>query len=177
MKNMIFAVLTCLSMTSAPASAQAVRSTVSASNGTQVTVYSDDFANRYEYTAPVINIPDGFVLVATVRKGGTAQAVHLSGSFSYIGEWRRYNSALFRGGDQARFIEAGRDVGRCFSSRYSRASCSLNESFKIELSNDEIQKHSRDGKLAIQVRAQDTTTALIEVPVAYIEAVKEVSGR
>lgn len=160
-----------------PAYAQAVKSTVTASNGIEVTVYSDDFANRYEYTAPTISVGDAHVYVATVKKGGVAPAPYLTGFFMYSGEWRRYNSALYRGGDTATFIEAGRDVGSCRSSRYSRPSCTLTESFKIELSPAEIKTHSLDGKIALQIRAQDTSATIIEVPVAYLDAVNEVSKR
>lgn len=159
-----------------PAHAQAVKSTTTASNGVEVTIYSDEFANRYEYTAPSIKIDDGFVMVGTVKAGGTAAAANLSGAFVYAGEWRRYNSALFKGGDPAKFIEAGRNVGQCHSSRYSRPSCTLNESFKIEITPAELNKHAVDGKIAVQVRAQDTTATIIEVPIAYIDAVNEVAG-
>lgn len=159
------------------ANAQAVKSTVTASNGVEVTVYSDDFANRYEYSAPSIDLPDGFVLVAAIKKAGVVSGPELTGSFIYSGEWRRYNSALYKGGDQAAFVEAGRDVGRCTSSRYSRPSCTLRESFKIGLTAEDIKKHAQDGILAIQVRAQDTTTALMSVPVSYISAINEVAGK
>lgn len=161
----------------APASAQSVKSAVTASNGAEVTVYSDDFANRYEYTSPTIKTSDGFAFIGVVKKAGVAPEPELIGSFVYSGEWRRYSSALFKGGDPATFIEAGRDVGRCSSSRYSRPSCTLTESFHIKLTLDEIKKHAEAGVVAVQVRAQDTTTALIEIPVAYIDAVREVSKR
>lgn len=163
--------------TAAPVAGQAVKSTVTASNGVEVTVYSDEFANRYEYSAPSIDVSDGFVLVATVKSGGKAPPPYLAGSFVYSGEWRRYHAALFRGGDPAEFIERGRDVGRCHSSRYSRPSCTLSESFRIELTPEQIKKHGQDGKIAVQVRAQDTTATVIEVPIAYIDAVNEVAKR
>lgn len=162
---------------SSAAEAQSVKSTVTASNGVAVTVYADEFANRYEYTAPSITAGDGFVLVATVKKAGVAPPPHLTGAFIYSGEWRRYNSAIFRGGSPAKFIEESRNVGRCSSSRYSRPSCTLTESFKIELTPTDIAKHAENGKVAIQVRAQDTSTTIIEVPVAYIDAVNEVAKR
>lgn len=163
--------------TASPAYAQAVKSTVTASNGVEVTVYSDEFANRYEYSAPSIKSGDGLILVATIKKGGVAPPPHLTGFFIYSGEWRRYNAAIFKGGDTANFIEAGRDVGSCRSSRYSRGSCTLTENFKIELTPEDVKKHGQDGKLAIQIRAQDTSTTIFEVPVAYIDAVNEVAKR
>lgn len=157
--------------------AQAVKSIVTASNGVEITVYSDEFANRYEYSSPLIRAADGFVMVATVKKGGVAPPPHLSGFFVYSGEWRRYNAAIFKGGDTVNFIETGRDVGRCSSSRYSRPSCTLTENFKIELTPQDVKNHGHDGTLAIQVRAQDTSTTIFEVPVAYINAVNEVAKR
>ena len=162
---------------SSPANAQAVESTVAASNGVEVTVYSDEFANRYEYSAPAVKLVDGFVLVSTVKKAGTVAPVQLVGAFTYSGEWRRYTSAIYRGGDAANYTDTGRNVGRCSSSRYSRPSCTLTEQFSIEVSSDDIKKHAQDGSLAIQVRAQDTTTALLNVPLVYFQAVEEVSHR
>jgi len=160
-----------------PSFSQAVKSTITASNGIAISVYSDEFANRYEYSAPKIDIPDGFVLVGAIKKGGVANPPTLQGAFIYSGEWRRYSSALFRGGDRAAFVALERNVGRCSSSRYSRPSCTLTEEFRIDLSTDDIRKHSEGGVVAIQVRADDTTTAIIEVPVAYIDAVNEVEAR
>lgn len=162
---------------SAPAIAQGVASTSVASNGVQVDVYSDDFANRYEYSAPVVKIEDGFLLVATVKKGGVAPDPHITGTMMYSGDWRRYETALFRGGEVAKFTSTGRNVGRCSSSRYSRPSCSLNEGFRVDISAEDIKKHAQNGILAIQLRAQDTSTAIFEIPVSYFEAVKEVSKK
>jgi hypothetical protein len=159
------------------AQAEAVKSTVTASNGVDVSVYSEDFANRYEYSAPSIKADDATVLVATIKKGGVAPAPHLSGFVMYSGEWRRYNSALFKGGDPATFVEAGKDVGSCRSSRYSRPSCTLTESFNITLTPAEIKKHSENGRVSIQIRAQDTSSTIIDVPVSYLDAVTEVSKR
>ena len=161
----------------AQVAAQSVKSTVTASNGVQVTVYSDEFANRYEYSAPSVDLTDGFVLVASIKKGGVATPVYLTGTLIYSGEWRRYNSALFRGGDPAKFIEAGREVGRCQASRYSRASCTLSEGFKIQITPAEISKYAQNGVLAIQIRAQDTSTVMLQIPVSYFDAVAEVSKR
>lgn len=177
MRRIGLAAAVALVAAASPAAAQAVKSVVTASNGVPVTVYSDEFANRYEYTAPSVQADEAFVLVATVKKGGVAPPAELSGAIIYSGEWRRYTSALFKGGDPAKFVEEGRDVGRCSSSRYTRASCTLTESFKIELTPAEVQKHAQDGKLAIQIRAQDTSATILEIPTAYIDAVNEVAGR
>ncbi|MBA4760015.1 hypothetical protein [Sphingosinicella sp.] len=160
-----------------PVQAQSVKSVITASNGVEVTVYSDEFANRYEYTAPLIKTDDVNVLVGNVKKSGVTPAPHLTGFVIYSGEWRRYNSALFKGGDKANFIETGKDVGRCYSSRYSRPSCTLTENFRIELSPAEIKKHSQYGKIALQIRALDSSATIIEVPMTYIDAVNEVANR
>lgn len=161
--------------TSGLAQAQAVKSTVVASNGVEVTVYSDDFANRKEFTAPSVKVPDGTILVAALNRNGTKGVVGLTGYFVYSGDWRRYNSALFKGGDVATFRSTGRNVGRCSSSRYSRPSCILTESFGIDLTPAEIKAHEAAGILAVQVRAEDTSTAVFEIPLAYIKAVAEVA--
>lgn len=154
---------------------EAVKSVVTASNGVEVTVYSDDFANRKEFSAPSVKVENGQVLVAAINKGGLKGTVELTGFFIYSGEWRRYNSALYKGGDAAKFVSTGRDVGRCSSSRYSRPSCTLTENFVINISPSEIKAHDVGGIVAIQVRAEDTSTAIFEVPTAYIKAVAEVA--
>lgn len=158
-----------------PATAQAVRSQVHASNGILVDVYADEFAGRYEYSAPTIDFADGFALVAAVVRPGKDGEVGLQGSFSYRGDWRYYSSALFRGGDPVTYIEGSRDVGSCSGSRYG-GGCRLSEGFFIEFTPEEVEKHAQNGTLDIQVRAQRAgATAMISVPVTYIEAVREVS--
>lgn len=157
------------------AAAQAVKSTVTASNGVEVTVYSDDFADRKEYTSPYVKQADGQLMAATVRTKGITRPIELTGFFIYSGEWRRYASALFKGGDAAEFKSTGRDVGRCSSSRYSRPSCTLTESFNIALTPADIIKHGEGGTVAIQIRAEDTSTAIFEVPVSYLKAIAEIA--
>lgn len=161
-----------------PACAQAVRSEVVASNGVTVTVYADEFANRYEYSAPSIDVQDGFALVSKVDRGDTKGPIYLGGSFLYSGEWRYYDSALFRGGDAAEFTSTGREVGRCSSSRYSRPSCSLREGFRIDFTAEDVANRAQDGQLGVQIRAGRSAQAvLVSIPVSYIEAVREVSSR
>ncbi|WP_140419448.1 hypothetical protein [Sphingobium sp. Z007] len=150
---------------------------MSASNGVEVSVNSDEFAGRHEYTAPLIKLPDGFVLVAGVKKAGISGAAFLTGYLAYIGEWRRYSSALYRGGNPAKFTNTSREVGRCHSSRYSRPTCTLSEGFKIEVSAEDIRQHAQNGTLSIQVRADDTSTVMLEVPVSYFDAVNEMLKR
>lgn len=177
MKQIRAAIACAVIIAATPAQAQAVKSVVRASNGVEVTVYSDEFANRYEYSAPSVESGDGHLMVATIKKGGVAPAPHLTGFFVYAGEWRKYVSALFRGGDAAQFIEGSRNVGSCASSRYSRGSCTLSETFKIEVTPAELVKHGKDGTIAVQVRAQDTSATVFEIPTAHFDAVKEVSSR
>lgn len=162
---------------SATAFAQSVKSVVASSNGVDVTVYSDDFAQRYEYTAPSISMAEGFVLVAAIKKAGSITPAYATGTIMYSGEWRRYTNAIFRGGDPAKFTVTDRNVGRCSSSRYSRPSCTLSEGFDISFTAADVKKYSQDGILAIQLRAQDTSTVLVNIPVSYIDAVNEAVGR
>lgn len=157
------------------AQGQAVKSTVAAANGVVVDVYSDDFAARKEFTSPEVKAGDGQIMVATISKGGVASPIELSGFFVYSGEWRRYSNAVFKGGDVANFISTGRDVGRCSSSRYSRPSCTLSESSKIALTPADIRSHNIDGVVAIQIRADDTSAVIFEVPMAYFTAVADVA--
>jgi len=162
----------------ADASAQSLRSEVTASNGVVVTVDSDEFANRYEYSAPQVAIDDGFVLVSRLIRADTIGPVYIGGGFIYSGDWRFYDSALFRGGDPAEFISAGRDVGRCSSSRYGRPSCTLTEAFLIKLTPKDVATRGVDGKVALQIRSGRTmATVLLEVPTSHFDAVMEVSAR
>ncbi|MEN5176341.1 hypothetical protein [Brevundimonas diminuta] len=175
MKNLVFTALLSVAIASS-ASAQSVKSTQTSSSGTPITIYADEFAERFEYTSPSIESGDGQMMVARTDKGQDKGNVKLIGFFVYSGDWRYYDSALFRGGARANFQEAGRDVGRCHSSRYSRPSCTLTEQFSISVSPEEIAQHSRDGKLDIQVRSgRSTETAIFSVPTAYFDAVREVA--
>ncbi|RYF08772.1 MAG: hypothetical protein EOO77_24915 [Oxalobacteraceae bacterium] len=45
----------------------------------------------------------------------------------------------------------------------------------IELTPAEIRAHDSSGIVAIQVRAEDTSTAVFEVPLSYFKAVAEVA--
>lgn len=45
------------------------------------------------------------------------------------------------------------------------------------LTPEDIKKHTQAGILAIQIRAQDTTTAIVEIPTSYLDAVEEVAKR
>lgn len=155
--------------------AQGVKSIFAATNGVNVTIYSDDFARRYEYSAPTIHLKDGFALVAKIKKGDVIVPAHITGSMMYSGEWRHYNSAIFRGGDAADFTVTNRNVGRCYSSLHSRATCTLSEGFNIKVGPDEIAKYSLNGILPIQIRAEDGSAEIISIPVAYFDAVNEAS--
>jgi hypothetical protein len=163
-----------------PAIGQSVKSVVAASNGVEVTVYSDDFADRHEYSAPSVKSSSnqGFVLVAKVDKAATKGAVNLQGTFIYSGDWRFYNNAIFKGGTAVDFTSTSRDVGRCHSSRYSRPSCTLSESFHITITPAQIKQFSANGVLPIQVRASKTAdTDMFEIPVSYFDAVAEVAAK
>jgi hypothetical protein len=159
-----------------PVAAQSVRSEVAASNGVIVTIHADEFANRYEYSAPAINFPDfgGFALVVRTRQSGIETPIRIVGAIMYRGEWRYYRTAIFRGGVPAAYTRVAGDVGSCSGSRYSRG-CSLSEQYSIDLTPEEVTRHTQDGRLQIQVRAVQGDPVMIDIPVSYIDAVTEVS--
>lgn len=159
----------------APAAAQSVESEIKASNGVVIELNADDFANRYEYTTPTIKLPQGFAFVAKIDRPGSTRGLHISGGFVYSGEWRRYSSALYRGGVAADFQSTDRDVVSCRGSRDS--GCILSETFRIELPQSAIDKYSANGSLDIQVRAQDASSVMISIPMEHIEAIKEVMAQ
>ena len=155
--------------------AHAAETKVTAANAVEVTINSDDFSERYEYVAPDIPIKEGGVsgsfFVAAVKKGKTPAIDAYQGFVIYSGDWRFYNSAVFRGGDVAKYT---RTTGEVVSCRYG---CTLSEKFTIDLSPAEIVKYANDGIIQVQVRAQNTQTFMISIPVSYIEAVNEVKKR
>ena len=159
-----------------PVAAQSVKSEVQTSEGVTVTAYKDDFAGRAEYTAPKIDFGGGsFALVALVVNNGNPSKVQIVGNIFYNGDWRYYNSAILRGGDVVKSSFADRNVVSCSGSRYSRG-CSLSEGFTLMLTDDQIENFAVDGKVAVQMRAQRGEAVIVEIPVAYIRAVKEAAG-
>lgn len=157
------------------AHAQMVETHLTATNGIVVDLNSDEFAGRYEYSAPSIKLNingggSGFALVAKIKKSNAFLPLSIQGSLLYTGEWRYYESAVFKGGDPVDYKPGARNVGSC------RYGCSLTEGFFIELSSADIVKHAENGIVAIQLRpTRSSATAMLEVPVAYIEAVNEVA--
>lgn len=168
--------LTALLAVAAIFSAVAGESVTPASNGVNVTVNGDDFAARYEYSSPAIHISgdgnSGVVLVVAVKKGGQVGAVYLTGFVMYSDDWRRYSKAIFKGGEPAALREGGKDVVSC-----SSRPCSLSETFHIDVTEAQIKKYAEDGKLSIQLRGQSADNFIVDIPVAYLEAVKEISRK
>lgn len=174
MRMLIATAFVCLSLASS-AEAQSVKSIVIASNGTQLTLYSDDFAQRYEYTAPSIDFEGmgGFALVAKVVKAKVTLPLEIVGSIMYRGEWRRYSAAILKGGESVDASFNDKDVVSCSGSRYG--GCSLREGFSLKPTQAQIIKYSEGGVLQIQLRAAAGEAVLVSVPVAYIDAVNEVA--
>jgi hypothetical protein len=161
-------------MLTAPANAEPVRSEVLASDTTKVTVYSDEFADRYEYTGPSVAVlardrTEGMVMVARKRAGGVSTPIYVTGFVMYPRDWRHYSTAVLRGGAALDFEKTGSDVN-CY-----RSSCTLTESFRFQITPEQIAAHAVDGKISIQVRAQSTDTLMIHIPVNHFTAVEEVS--
>lgn len=155
--------------------AQSVKSQVAASNGILVTVHSDDFANRYEYTGPDVAPADGYAFVARIDSGGERGRVKVIGAVYYRGDWRFYDRALLRGGEDVAYQEGGRDVVSCRASRYS--GCSVAERYTLSLTPEQIEKHAVSGILEVQLRSRSATTEMLRIPVDHFAAVNEVADR
>jgi hypothetical protein len=155
------------------ANAQMVKSQITASNGIRVDLNSDDFANRYEYSAPVIDVsgsPSGFVLVGKVKNKGILGGMTLQGAIMYGGDWHYYSSAVYRGGDPVDYKTTSRKVMSC------RYSCTFMEGFMIDLTPKDVISHAENGMLAIQIRAQASADVfMLQIPTTYIDAVNEVA--
>jgi hypothetical protein len=167
-------ILACITLATTTASAQMTKSQFTASNGVVVDVNSDDFAGRAEYSAPAIkfspeNGGSGYALVAKTRHAGKLGPLNIQGFIMYSGSWRFYSSAIFKGGAAATYAATGRDVGSC------RYGCTLTENFMIDLTPTQVEQHAENGVLAIQIRGKSADTAIIQVPVSYIDAVTEVA--
>jgi len=159
--------------THASAAQEVSKTTVTASNGVVVTKSADDFAKRFEYSSPAIkarSLHDAAVGAAVTRvsAAGKLLDIHVQGYLVYSGEWRHFDHAVFRGGATVNYTKIGSEVGSC------RGGCTLVETFVIQLTPTEVAKYAENGSLPIQVRSQGSDTALLEIPVSYIDAVNEV---
>lgn len=167
-----------LAMATHSSQAASEKSEVVASNGVSVSVHADDFAGRHEYTAPAIEFTaedgaDVTALVALVRQDGKPVGTpYVAGFVAYSDDWRRYKRAVFRGGAEAPIIQTGNEVISCRS-----RPCRLLEGFSIRPTKADIEAHSVDGVLEIQVRSERSKNFIIRVPVSYFEAVIELASR
>jgi hypothetical protein len=167
-----------LAMATHSGHATAEESEVVASNGVSVSVNADDFAGRHEYTAPAIEFTgeggaDVTALVALVRQDGKPLGTpYVAGFVAYSDDWRHYKRAVFRGGAEAPIVPTGNEVISCRS-----RPCRLLEGFSIRPTKADIEAHSVDGMLEIQVRSERSKNFIIRVPVSYFEAVTELASR
>lgn len=164
----------CLAL-SYPIHAQSTKSTLITSNGTEVTLYADEFADRFEFTAPPVKIDGGgFALVGATKKKGVVSEIFIAGSIYYRGDWRFYNSAIFKGGETANAVFNDRNVVSCSGSRYG-GGCSMREGFDITVSPAQLKKYAENGIIQIQLRSKSAYAQIISIPVNYFEAIKEVA--
>ena len=155
-----------------PGSAQSVKSEITTSSGIAVTLHADEFAGRYEYSAPIVNIDNrSYAIVVAVVEDGKVGPIMIVGSIMYTGDWRRYQTAIFRGGEEVESSFNDRDVVTCRGSRYG--GCSLREGFRLMPTAAQIEKYATDGKLAIQVRAQSSDAMVMTIPVSHVAAIEE----
>lgn len=172
--NKLWLILSSLALIPVSGHAQMIKSEVTASNGVVIDRNADDFAQRFEYSAPTIDFKSqngatGAAFVAKIRKGGALGNLNIQGFIMYSGEWRMFKSAVFRGGDAVNYTRTSGNVGSC------RYGCSLTENFSIDLTPAQIAKYAENGQIAVQIRSEATDTAILNIPVSYINAVNEVA--
>lgn len=173
MRNFLYGLLAIVMATASHA--QMAKSEKAASNGVEISVNSDDFAGRYEYTAPTIRFKDGFALIAIIKEGEEVRGPYIMGNMMYSDQsWRRYDQAILRGGEKVDAVFADRDVISCRGSRYS--GCTYSEGFQITLSADQLRRLSEVGTLDIQLKGVPGSEVILTVPASYFAAVKEVAG-
>lgn len=157
-----------------PASAEMTKTQYTAPNGVIVTVNTDDFAGRREFSSPEVKFNldgggEGGALVGRVFNEGKLMDLTIQGFAIYSGDWRHYSSAIFKGGVPAKFHRAGSDVGSC------RYGCTLSEDFIIDITPEEAKAHAENGVVAIQIRGGPGATAIMQIPESYFEAVNSVA--
>lgn len=161
----------------APATSQIEPTEITAQNGQEVVLHSDEFADRHEYSIRLEkpeadNIDIGSAILLVVRQGEKFAGPAIQGEIYYDGDWRYYQSAVFQGGTGAQYFRTGSDVGSC-----GRYGCSKIERFTVILTPEDIEAHSNDGVLKIQVRARDSNQFFLSVPVDTVEAILQVSEK
>ncbi|WP_417659619.1 hypothetical protein [Pseudidiomarina sp.] len=166
---LLVAVLFAVSATSA----KSQEKSISASNGVTVSVTEDSFAERFEFTAPTLEweLENGdkiVAIVAAIKEPKKRVPPFITGFIAYEDDWRRYSKAIFRGGDEVNFESVSRDVLTC-----SSRPCTLVESFNINLTPAQIERHKKNNELVMQVRGGASSNFLISIPVDYLEAVQE----
>jgi len=155
-----------------PAQGEMTKTQYTAPNGVVVDVETDDFAGRREYGSPVVEFkPDGggqgVAIVGRVFDEGKLKDLNVQGFVMYSGDWRFYKTAIFKGGAPADFHSAGHDVGSC------QYGCTLTEKFVIDITPEQARAHAENGVVAIQLRGSSSNTAILSVPLSYIEAVAQ----
>jgi hypothetical protein len=162
----------------APATAESVKGKQLAANGVELETYIDDFAGKAEYDGPTIKFKlpeqylDSIAFVSRTKKGGTWGPTQLVVMMYYRGDWRFYNSAVFKGGEQAQVIEAGRDVLSCSGSRYG--GCSHSEALYVTVTPEQLAKYAENGQLQVQVGGKAASGTVVTVPVAHFEALNAI---
>lgn len=161
-----------------PSQAQSVKSEVVASNGTPITLYADEFADRYEYSTPTIEIPNlgGFYFAARVNRSDTLGPIRIVGSLMYDGEWRYFTSAIFKGGREATATFTDKEVVSCRGSRFGRG-CSYREGFSITIQETELREFAENEVITLQLRSRSSENQLISIPLRHFAALKEVAIR
>lgn len=173
MRLLIFT-LSALTMT-IPANAQMIKSEQTAPNGMVVSVDSDDFSGRSEYTAPTIRFGDGsFAFVASIHENGETRGPFIVGTVYYKARsWYRYNQAILKGGEKVNATFGDRDVVSCRGSRYS--GCSYREGFQITLNPDQRKRLQENGSLVIQLKGAPGSEVILTVTNAHFEALEAIA--
>lgn len=162
-----------------PAAGQSEKSTLVASNGVSISLNADEFADRYEYTAPDIEIPESrsVAWVGRVKVRGEWLPLQIGGLAAYQGDWRYYDQAILRGGEELTAHFTDRSVISCAgSSRRYGQGCLLSESFMILPTRAQIERYAEDGVLAVQIRSRRGQSMTINVPLDYVAALDELTG-
>ncbi len=166
----------------------ALRGPFIAANGVTVWMQSYDEAQLlFEAVAPPIALRERNYANVSGRRSATPTVdVRLVGNIAYAGtQPRHYDHAYFASGQQAnlKIIDTGMlpcGDGSCAPSDDfvpCPDHCAYHERFVIELPRRTVKKRAENGMLTIRLHAKRGDYEIIKVPVAHLNAVREIAGR
>jgi hypothetical protein len=163
-----------------PTSALGAERKVTASNGVEVQIESDDFKPNTVFRVDVLKSKVGWSSVspganlALSRGSDRPDLLGLQLQIAYSGEWRMYDGAFLRGGVALEFSSVRRDVVSCRS-----RPCTLYESMVAALPREALEELSAAGDVEVKFTARRAPSGdyVVTVPASAVRALLEVADQ